>query len=111
MHTLSVQPDIYQKIVSGVKTIEIRLNDEKRQLLKVGDPLIIQKEPDRYENLRATITDLITANSFKELLKVAKVKDCGFDSEQECLETLRKFYSEESEKYYGVVGIKIKINN
>lgn len=107
MHTLAVQPEIYQKILNRIKTIEIRLNDEKRRILKVGDPLIIQKEPDRHENLRTTIIDLITANSFKELLKVVKVEDCGFDSEQEYVETLRKFYAEESEKHYGVVGIKI----
>jgi len=39
LHQMKLQPSPFEKIKNGSKTIEVRLNDEKRQLLKVGDEI------------------------------------------------------------------------
>ena len=36
-HYMRLHPEPFDKIKNGTKTIEMRLYDEKRQLLKVGD--------------------------------------------------------------------------
>lgn len=37
IHKMNLNPEPFGMILSGQKTIELRLNDEKRKLIKVGD--------------------------------------------------------------------------
>ena len=39
MHEMRLHNSPFKLIKSGTKTIEMRLNDEKRQLIKVGDSI------------------------------------------------------------------------
>lgn len=39
IHEMKLSPKYYNFIKNGTKRIEIRLNDEKRQKLKVGDKI------------------------------------------------------------------------
>ena len=42
---MNLNPEPFEMIFSGQKTIELRLNDEKRQMIKVGDMIeFIQNE-------------------------------------------------------------------
>lgn len=43
MHTIKVQPLFYDYIKLGTKRIELRLLDEKRSLIKLGDVIRITK--------------------------------------------------------------------
>lgn len=44
-HKMKLQPKYYDFILNGTKRIEIRLNDEKRRMIKVGDTITFYKEP------------------------------------------------------------------
>lgn len=59
----------YEKIKSGEKTVEIRLYDEKRKLLKVGDRIIFYKGEARDSGFSAKVTGLYRFESFEELFK------------------------------------------
>jgi ASC-1-like (ASCH) protein len=39
LHQMKLQPNPFEQIKNGSKTLELRLNDEKRQLIKVGDEI------------------------------------------------------------------------
>ena len=39
LHHMNLQPGPFRKVKSGEKTIELRLNDEKRQRVAVGDQI------------------------------------------------------------------------
>ena len=43
-HKLKLQAIYFDKIQRGEKIYEVRLNDEKRQLIKIGDTLEIYEE-------------------------------------------------------------------
>ena len=43
-HKMKLQPRYYDFILNGTKRIEIRLNDEKRRMIKVGDTITFYKE-------------------------------------------------------------------
>lgn len=45
-HEMKLQPEYYNFILNGTKRIEIRLFDEKRQQIKIGDTIKILKEPE-----------------------------------------------------------------
>lgn len=42
-HEMKLQPKYFEYILNGTKRIEIRLNDEKRQLINIGDEIEICK--------------------------------------------------------------------
>ena len=48
-YEFKLQPKYYDFILKGTKRIEIRLNDEKRQLIKKGDIIKFLKEPELKE--------------------------------------------------------------
>ena len=39
IHEMKLQPEYFNFILNGTKRIEIRLNDEKRQNIKLGDKI------------------------------------------------------------------------
>ena len=39
-HKIKLQPEYYDYVLKGTKRIEIRLFDEKRQLINIGDKII-----------------------------------------------------------------------
>lgn len=45
IYEMKLQPVFYNYMLNGTKRIEIRLNDEKRRMIKVGDTITFYKEP------------------------------------------------------------------
>ena len=45
-HEMKLQPKNFDYILNGTKRIEIRLNDEKRKKIKLGDKIKFLKETD-----------------------------------------------------------------
>ena len=46
VHVMKLQPEYFNYILNGTKRIEIRLYDEKRQNIKLGDKIKFLKEPN-----------------------------------------------------------------
>ena len=57
-HTLKLDEKYYNYILRGTKRIELRLNDEKRKLMNIGDTLVFYKQPLLEEYFKAKIVDL-----------------------------------------------------
>ena len=96
---------------NGTKRIEIRLNDEKRKDLKIGDVIVFQKESELKEELYTQIVNLRVKRNFKEFIENLEISEYSdkSESEENFLHDLYKFYTKEQEEKYGVVGIQIKI--
>ena len=106
---MTLATEYFQKIKSGTKTIECRLNDEKRKLLKVGDTIKFSDAQIAGENIDAQIVALHIFPSFSDLIDHFPIVNLGGESKEQFLAVLKKFYSEEDEKKYEVVGIEIKL--
>lgn len=107
IHKMKLKEGPFYRMKNGVKEIEFRLFDEKRQQIKVGDKIEFSKLPELQEKLVVDVLDLYRANSFKELFLYI------YNDEKEAAdkaERMRAFYSEDEERKYGVLGIKVKIN-
>ncbi|MBQ9318020.1 MAG: ASCH domain-containing protein [Bacilli bacterium] len=108
MHEMKLQAKYYDYIINGTKRVELRVNDEKRQKIEIGDIITFCKAPELKESFQVKVVELINTNSFKELLKVLSVEEVA-DKEiikEELLNILEQFYSKEEQKQYGVVGIR-----
>ena len=107
-HKMKLQLKYYDFILNGTKRIEIRLNDEKRQLLKVNDFIEFTNITNN-EKLLVKIENLYYFSSFEELYKNLDKTLIGYDSyEIANPKDMEEYYSVEKQKQYGVVGIKIK---
>lgn len=96
-------------IKSGAKNIELRLYDEKRQKLKVGD-VIVFTNVSTGETLNAAVMKLHIFNNFDELYKELPLLQCGYTSEnidRAAPGDMEEYYSVEEQKKYGVVGIEL----
>ena len=98
----------FQRIKDGTKIIELRLNDEKRQLLKISD-LIEFTNRITLEKMLVEIVDLYYFDSFEELYKNFDKVSIGYDKDDVANpRDMEEYYSREEQNKYGVVGIKIK---
>jgi len=110
-HTMNLRPSPFEQISSGKKTVELRLYDEKRRKIAVGDKIVF-KNTDTSAEITAEVIKLHRAPSFFELMKTVSPEKCGFPksiSAIECAEAMRDYYSENEEKENGVLGIEIKV--
>lgn len=110
-HEMKLRAIYFDKIKKQEKIYEIRLNDEKRRQIDVGDVLIFKKEPELSESLETIVADLIYFDSFKEMIETLPLEKVGFENQrpEEVEEVYHSFYSVQDEKKYGVVAIKVKL--
>lgn len=110
-HKMKLQPKYYDFILNGTKRIEIRLFDEKRQQIKIGDTIKFLKEPELIESFNVKVVDLLRYNNFEEMFKdfdISVLADKSMTKE-ELISVLEEFYTKEKQEQYGVLGIKIEL--
>lgn len=110
LHTLNLMPNYFELIKSQEKTLEGRLNDDKRQSFNIGDIITFYKEPEKTETINAIILDKYIFKNFDEMADRLKKTELGFASKtkEQMVKTYRTIYSKQNEEKYGVVVFKIK---
>ena len=107
-HEMKLNNDPYTCIKNGTKTIELRLNDEKRQLLKIKD-LIEFTNIETLEQMLVEIENLYHYPSFDELYKHFDKVAMGYKKDEIAnSKDMEEYYSKEEQAKYGVLGIEIK---
>lgn len=111
IHEMKLRPNPFAAIREGRKTYELRLYDEKRQALRVGDTLRFT-ETESGETLSAKIVGLHRFPTFAALYDALPLEKCGYRKEELAAaspEDMRAYYTKEEEEKYGVVAIEIRI--
>ena len=108
---MKLQPEYYNFILNGTKRIEIRLYDEKRQQIKIGDVIKFLKEPELNDSFNAKVVGLLRYNSFEEMFKDFDISILSDNSmtKDELISVLEQFYTKEKQEKYGVLGIRIEL--
>ena len=111
IYEMKLQPDFYNYMLNGTKRIEIRLNDEKRKYIKVGDKIKFYKEPNLEEYFLTEVVEILKFNDFREMIDNLKIEELADEilTKDELLSTLEKYYSKETQEKYGTLGIRIKL--
>lgn len=110
-HIMGLQSEYFDAVKNGNKKYELRLNDEKRKLIKKGDIITFLKEPDRIDDIDAIVTDLVYFNNFTEVVENIDVNLLAFNkTKEDLIKDLNKYYSVEKQNEYGVVAIEINVN-
>ena len=110
-HTMKLNPEPYEKIRNGQKTIELRLNDEKRQKINVGD-LIEFAQTETGEKLVTEVVALHRYDSFAELYRHVSIQKCGYTEAEMATakpEDMNVYYTPEQQAKYGALGIEVRV--
>ena len=110
-HSMRLQPSPFELIRSGKKTIELRLFDEKRKQLGIGDTIVFTNT-ESGETVEAEILELSVFESFEALYKELPLSECGYtekDIASASPDDMDAYYPKEMQEEFGVVGIKIAL--
>ena len=108
---MKLNPAPFEMIKSGQKTIELRLFDEKRQLVKVGDRIVFTNTVTA-ATVNTEVVKLYRFDSFEALFRSLPLLKCGYTSEmldEASSADMVKYYSVENQERYGVLGIEINL--
>ena len=107
VYKMKLNESPFERIKNGIKTVEFRLYDKKRQQIKIGDQIEFFKLPDLQEKLLVDVTELYREDTFENLFRELYTDKYEINRKTK---SMYQYYSPEKEKEYGVLGIKIRIN-
>lgn len=109
IHNMKLNSSPFEAIKAGTKTIEMRLYDEKRRKINVGDTIEF-KHVETGNSLQAEVIALHVRASFEELYKMFNKVSLGYKEYEIALYTdMEQYYLATEIEKYGVVGIEIKL--
>ena len=111
LHTMKLTQGPFEKILSGAKTLEARLFDEKRQLINLGDEIEFLELSDVGRIVKVKVIALLRYRTFVEMLDDLPTTLMGYpESKREYLRTsMYEVYSKEEEDRNGVLGIRMEL--
>ena len=108
-HRMNLWNNSFLAIQSGSKTVEMRLNDEKRRLLCVGDTIIFTNV-DTKEEMSVKVIKTVVYKDFFELYKNYNKIQIGYSfDEVEDPADMYNYYSIEEIDKYGALAIEIEL--
>lgn len=111
-HEMNVDGKWFDKIANGSKTVELRLNDEKRRNIKVNDSIILNNldEVAVLTKCVVRVTALHKFDTFGTLYKNLDMTKCGYArSDVPNSNDMLTYYSVKRQAEWGVVGIEFEL--
>ena len=110
---MNLSPLPFSRIADGSKTIELRLNDEKRQKIAVGDSIVFTNT-ETEETVSAKVLALHKFPDFEALYKALPLEKCGYAESE--LSTahhtdMEQYYPQEKIQKHGALGIEICLDS
>lgn len=98
----------FENIKNGRKTIELRLYDEKRQKVKIGDFIEFTCLDDTTQKIQTRVTALHRYLTFAELFNSLPKEKLGYNlTEIPDPKQMDKYYRQEDQEKFGVLGIEL----
>ena len=105
---MKLKNEPFMSIKNGLKTIEMRLFDEKRKQIKVGDTIEFTNIVS-LEKLKVKVIALHKFKNFEELYSHFNKTQLGYkQTEIASPNDMNQYYTNDDIEKYGVLGIEIK---
>lgn len=112
LHKMKLRLSPFEKIKNGSKTIELRLYDEKRQTVQVGDFIEFSCLDEPKQKIQTRVTALHHFGSFSELYAVLPKEKLGYTpAETPVPDHMNEYYLREKQEQYGVLGIELYLTD
>jgi len=109
-HVMTLYPEYYDSVCSGRKKVEVRLYDEKRRAIRVGDIIRFVCLPELEKSVEVQVEELYIHKTFEDLYQTVPFSDfdCEGWSMREMIDGTYEIYTPEQEALWGALGIRIK---
>ncbi len=112
LHQMKLKSEPFEKMKSVAKTVELRLNDEKRQLVQIGDFIEFTLIDDPVQKLTARVITLHHFDSFRELYAALPKEKMSYrENEVPNPDHMDEYYPREKQEQYGVLGIELRLTD
>ncbi len=110
-HKMKLWNSAFLTVKNKTKTIEMRLYDEKRSMISIGD-IIEFTNTKTGEIIACTVLNLYRYKDFRELYKHHDKISIGYsENETANPDDMLAYYNAESIEKYGVLGIEITVQS
>lgn len=106
-YKMGLQSKYFELVETSKKTVEARLNDEKRQKLKIGDIIKFCAEPDRNNIVDTVVVGLDKYNNFSAAISDIGLNNFTNEDKDTYLADLEKYYPKNLQEENGVLAITI----
>lgn len=109
-HEMTLRPGPFGMIADGSKRYELRLLDEKRRLIQVGDTITFTCTEDE-RTVHVRVTSLHPFGTFAELYAALPLTECGYtkdNADSADPRDMAKYYPPEKQAQYGVLAIGVE---
>ena len=108
-HYMNLWDDSFQAIKEGWKTVEMRMNDEKRSIINVGD-IIEFTNTTTQGKMSCRVVNIYKYANFAELYKHHDKVSIGYKEDEDANpDDMFLYYTREDIEKYGVVGIEVTV--
>ncbi len=108
-HRMKLKPEPFKKVSLGVKEIELRLFDNKRKELKIGDAISFKNMLNDKTIIREVL-DLIQKEKFSDIFNEQVLKErAGFHIDDNVDVLMGNYYTEEQVSENGVLGLFVRV--
>ena len=113
-HEMNLHDGPFDMIKCGKKIYELRLYDEKRRDIKVGDEIFFTRSRGGDDSMRCLVVELHLFDNFAQLYASLPLLKCGYTEDDIATadpSDMDIYYSHERQASYGVVAIEIQLLN
>ena len=107
-HYSQVDPDVFGQIKRRHKIIEPRIRDNAHQRIRLGD-LIMVINRHTGEEIVTKVVGVLRYGTFAELFAAFPAQYFGYDTPEEAMHEVSRWYSRSAEQTHGVLGIKLHV--
>lgn len=112
LHQMKLSKEPFEQMASGAKTVEMRLDDEKRRLINTGDLIEFSLYDDPDKKIVTRVTALHRFGSFSKLYQAFPKEKLGYSADDEASpQDMEQFYPQEEQEKCGVVGIELRLTD
>jgi ASC-1-like (ASCH) protein len=110
MHEMKLDKSAFERMKQGTQTIELRLLDEKRNQLKLGDHITFKLFPTLDHACVVEVTGLLHYPDFSTLIDDIDVSWMGYaNDKREWLKNgMDQIYPKEEQREFTALGIRLR---
>lgn len=111
LHEMKLTEGPFGRMEKGLKLLELRLYDDKRKSIRLGDEIVFKLLPDLEKQILTKVTGLLIYPKFESMIDDLPACLLGYKEEdKDYLRTsMYEIYSRDDEEKFGALGIRLEI--
>ena len=108
---MKLNPEYFEMIKTGKKKIEIRLLDEKRRKVRIGDTIEFSKRPELKDNITVSVKGIKKYANYEQLVENTPHTHFGgnYKDKSDILKKGCPSYSKEQQEEYRFIVFEIEL--